>query len=144
LDLDTSYLFWVPPLIVAAATLYVFYRAQVVRLTELQLSQFYGPLYLYVVRGMPVEGEFWRLLSPDEQKDFITIMRSGNHLGSDTLHEIILGGAFSSLTDVFAEQKDRIWFQEQFLRDYEKLREDYTNAKHWFLPKQLWRILLLE
>ena len=141
LAIDTSYLFWVPPLMVAAATLYVFYRSQVVRLTERQLSQFYAPLYLYVVRGMPIEGEFWKLLSGEERNNLITTIRTKNHLASDALHEIILGGAYSGLPDIFIEQKDRIEFQQQFMEDYDKLRENYINAKHWFLPSQVWKLL---
>lgn len=142
--MDTSYLFWAPPVIVAVATLYVFYRSQVIRLTERQLSQFYAPLYLYVVRGLPIEGEFWRLLSGNEKNTLIETLRTRNHLASDALYEIILGGAFSGLTDIFAEQKDQIEFQRQFLEDYDILRDDYTNAKHWFLSKRVWKALSLD
>lgn len=135
LDMDTSYLFWVPPLIVAAATLYVFYRGQTLRITENRLSQFYSPLYLYVVRGLPEDGEFWKNMTGPEKEDLLRRIITGNHLASEVLLEIILGGAFSNSAEAFNEAETRKNFQDQVIRDYEKLREDYTNAKHWFFPR---------
>lgn len=128
--------FWVPPLIVAGAALFVFVRSQVMRTTERQLSDLYAPLYLYVRRGLPTEGEFWKQLSAPEAQNLIDKLHTENYLATTQLLQLIESEIVPIMPTPFTNnQKLCILFQRQVVKDYKDLRERYLNWKRWLFPK---------
>jgi hypothetical protein len=103
--LDDLFTFWIPPLIAAGgalfATLYIFWRTQTLRTCERRLSSLYGPLYLFVRRGMPIEGEFWKLMLPYERLQLIETITERNYLASPELLDLIESDIVPVISDPF-------------------------------------------
>jgi len=104
----------------------------------------YGPLYLFVRRGMPIKGEFWKLMDSVEHHQLIDIITKKNYLASPELLKLIESDIVpvpladdwkTSISDPFSEQHVRMKFQQLVIEDYRKLRDLYISARRWFLPK---------
>jgi hypothetical protein len=134
--LAVDYTFWIPPVIVALAALFIFWRTQVLRTTEKQLSDLYAPLYLYVIRGLPIEGDFWKQMSDPERGQLKNAITTRNYLASPHLLSLIESEiAQVQVEQAFKQQNVCIDFQRRIIEDYKSLRQLYLNSKRWFLPR---------
>jgi len=96
----------------------------------------YGPLYLFVRRGMPIEGEFWKLMLPYERLQLIETITERNYLASPELLDLIESDIVPVISDPFTQYGNvAMTFQRLVIKDYRKLRDSYINARRWFLPK---------
>lgn len=130
-----DYTFWIPPVIVALAALFVFWRTQILRTTERQLSDLYATLYLYVIRGLPIEGSFWNLMTDPERGSMMNVITTRNYLASQHLLSLIESEIVPQIAHPFNRQEVCIDFQRRVIEDYKSLRQLYLNSKRWFLPR---------
>lgn len=96
--------------------------------TNERLQNFYTPLHSFAQRGLPVHGEFWRLMDVAERTHLFAILAERTHLALGSMHELIVNEILplkSAGQDPFAEQSLRLKFQNQVIQDYGQLRRRY-------------------
>lgn len=96
--------------------------------TNERLQNFYTPLHSFAQRGLPVHGEFWRLMDVAERTQLFAILAERTHLALGSMHELIVNEILplkSAGQDPFAKQPLRLRFQNQVIQDYGQLRRRY-------------------